>query len=90
MSRTGIRCIRTGRNYGRAVLRRIPALVLAGVLTAFAVLLLAGHHAYEGPVLLRLSEDHGVHLGDVFVVLGWAAALAAELGLLRATSREDS
>ena len=71
------------------MLRRIPALVIAGVLSVFAVLLLAGHYAYEGPVLLRLTESHGVHLGDVVVVLGWAAALAAEMSLLRTTGHQQ-
>lgn len=67
----------------------MPALVVSGVLSAFAVLLLTGHHVSEGPVLLRLGGDHGVHLGDVFVVLGWAVALAAVMSLLRATGPRD-
>ena len=83
------RTLRGPRNYGRAVLRRMPALVIAGVLSAFAVLLLTGHYVSEGPVLLRLGVDHGVHLGDVFVVLGWAVALAAVTSLLRATGSQD-
>jgi hypothetical protein len=71
------------------VLRRLSALVIAAVLSAFAVLLLTGRYLADGPVLVRLGADHGVHTGDVFVVLGWAAALLAEVGLLRATGRRD-
>ena len=71
------------------VLHKLSALVVAGMLSVFAVLLLTGNYASEGPILLRLIGDHGIHAGDVFVVLGWAAALAAEVSLLRPASRED-
>ena len=71
------------------MLRRLSALVIAGVLTVFVVLLLKGHYTGEGPVLLRLDEDRGIHLGDLVVVLGWAAALLAVVVLLRASSRRD-
>ncbi len=71
------------------MLRRLSALVVAAVLSAFAVLLLTGRHLADGPVLLRLGADHGVHAGDLFVVLGWAVALLAVGGLLRATGRRD-
>jgi hypothetical protein len=79
--------LRAARDYGRAVLRWLSALVIAGIVSAFAVLLLTGHYVTEGPVLLRLGEDHGVHLGDVFVVVGWAVALLAEAGLLLVGTR---
>jgi hypothetical protein len=71
------------------VLRWLSALVVAAVLSAFAVLLLTGRHLADGPVLLRLGADHGVHAGDLFVVLGWAVALLAVGGLLRAPGRRD-
>ena len=67
--------------------RSLPAVVIAGVLSAFAVLLLTGNYVYEGPILLRLREDHGIHLGDVVVVLAWAAALMGEARLLRSPDR---
>jgi hypothetical protein len=38
-------------------------------------------------VLLRFDLEHGVHAGDLFIVLGWAAALLAVGGLLRTTGR---
>jgi len=58
------------------------AIVIAGIVSAFAVLLVTGEYVNDGPVLLRLGPDHGIHLGDVFVVTGWAAALLSEAWLL--------
>ncbi len=75
--------------YRRAVLRWLSALVVVAVLSGFAVLLLTGQYHEEGPVLVRLTETHGVHVGDLFVVLGWAVALLAVGGLLRSTGRRD-
>ncbi|MGY1762701.1 hypothetical protein ACI79G_19195 [Geodermatophilus sp. SYSU D00779] len=69
------------------MLRWLSALVVAAVLSGFAVLLLTGQYVNEGPVLVRLSQTHGVHVGDLFVVLGWAAALLAVAGLLRSAGR---
>lgn len=71
------------------MLRWLSALVVAAVLSAFAVLLLTGQYVNEGPVLVRLTRTHGVHVGDLFVVLGWAVALLAVGGLLRPTGRRD-
>ncbi len=71
------------------MLRWLSALLIAAVLSAFAVLLLTGRYLADGPVLLRFDPEHGVHAGDLFVVLGWAAALLAVGGLLRATGRRD-
>lgn len=65
------------------VLRWLFAIVIAGIVSAFAVLLLTGDYSNDGPVVVTLSEDHGIHKGDVFVVAGWAAALVSEAGLLR-------
>ena len=75
--------------YRRAVLRWLSALLIAAVLSAFAVLLLTGRYLADGPVLLRFDLEHGIHAGDLFIVLGWAAALLAVGGLLRATGRRD-
>ncbi len=79
----------THRDYGRAVFRWLSALVIAGVLSVFAVLLLTGRYVNQGPVLLRLGEDHGIHGGDLFIILGWAVALLAEVGLVRGAGRRD-
>ena len=46
------------------------------VLSGFALLLLTGEYARQGPILLSLSATHGVHRGDVAVVLGWALGMA--------------
>jgi hypothetical protein len=46
------------------------------VLTALALLGVAGQYPFEGPVVLVLSADHGVHLGDLAVGVAWAVASA--------------
>ncbi|MGY1624179.1 hypothetical protein ACI789_18430 [Geodermatophilus sp. SYSU D00965] len=71
------------------MLRWVFALVVAGILSAFAFLLLTGRYLNDGPVLLAFSEDHGIHRGDVFVVCGWAAALISEVGLLLTAGRRE-
>ena len=40
-------------------------------------------------MLLRYSPEHDIHDGDLFIVLGWAAALLAVVELMRATGRRD-
>ncbi|MGY1631545.1 hypothetical protein ACI784_07550 [Geodermatophilus sp. SYSU D01186] len=69
------------------MLRLLFAIVVAGILTVFAFLLLTGEYINDGAVLVRLSEDHGIHRGDIFVVTGWAAALLSEIGLLITSGR---
>ena len=76
-----------GPGYRRGVLRWLFAIVIAGVVSAFAVLLLTGEYSNDGPVLVTLSEEHGIHRGDVFIVTGWAAALLSEAGLLLIRAR---
>ncbi len=71
------------------MLRRLSALLIAAVLSAFTVLLLTERYLADGPVLLRFDLEHGVHAGDLFIVLGWAAALLAVGGLVRTTRRRD-
>jgi len=72
---------------GDAVLRWLFALVVAAMLTAFAALLVTGRYVNEGPVLLTLTDEHGLHEGDVFVLTGWAAGMLSLLGLLLARRR---
>jgi hypothetical protein len=62
-------------------LRGLFTLVVGAVLTAFAVLLVTGGYHNEGPVLLQVADEHGVHQGDVFVLTGWAAGLLSLSGL---------
>ena len=71
------------------MLRWLLALVIAGIVSAFAVLLLTGEYVNDGPVLVRLGEDRGIHLGDLFVLTGWAAALLSEVGLLLGRARDE-
>jgi hypothetical protein len=57
--------------------RRLYALVVAAVLTLFAFLLLTGRYLNDGAILVRISDAHGLHAGDLFVIAGWAAAMAS-------------
>ena len=53
------------------------ALVVGAVLSGFAFLLLTGRYINDGAVVVTLSARHGLHVGDLFVLAGWAAAIAA-------------
>ncbi len=66
------------------MVRWLCALVTAAVLTGFTFLLLTGQYVNDGPVVARVTSDHGIHAGDVFVVAAWAVAM---LGLLVLTLR---
>jgi hypothetical protein len=68
---------RRERRYGPRVARWLCVLVAGGVVTGFAFLLVTGSYINDGPVLLRLSANHGLHAGDLFVFLGWLVAMAA-------------
>ena len=45
-------------------------------LTGLATGLVAGHHPWDGPELLGITETHGVNLGDLAVVAVWVAGTA--------------
>jgi hypothetical protein len=62
-------------------------LVAVGVLSAFALLLVTGQYHNDGPVLVALAEDRGLHRGDVFVLTGWAAGVLSLVGLRVARRR---
>jgi hypothetical protein len=64
------------------MLDRLCALLVVVVLTGFALLLVTGRYLADGPVLLSLSAEHGLHEGDLLVAACWAAGVAAVLGLL--------
>jgi hypothetical protein len=66
------------------VLRLFCALPVAGVLTGFAFLLLTGEYINDGPIVLDVSYNHGIHKGDLFVMAGWAVAMLSLLVLLAA------
>ena len=59
------------------MLRWSYALVAAGIVSGFAFLLLTGKYDNDGPVLVALTDSHGLHAGDLFVIAGWAVAMGA-------------
>ena len=59
------------------MLRGLVGLIAAAVLSVFAALLLNGRYRAEGHVLLRLSESHGIHRGDLLIVGGWLIGMIA-------------
>jgi hypothetical protein len=69
------------------VLRWLCALVVGGTLSAFTFLLLTGNYISDGPVVVRVTQAHGLHAGDVFVIAGWAVAMAALFLLARHAGR---
>lgn len=54
-------------------------MLTTAVLCGFAVLLLTGDYVREGPVVVSFSTNHGIHRGDVGIVVGWVLGM---LGLL--------
>jgi hypothetical protein len=83
-SSTGIgsRPPRTTGSTVPGVLRWLCALVVGAVVTGFAFLLITGHYLEEGPVLVSVVEDHGLHSGDVFVIAGCAVSILSLLVLV--------
>ena len=66
------------------MLRRLCALLVAGIISGFTFLLLTGDYVNDGPVVVAVTESHGLHAGDLFVIAGWAVALGALALLARA------
>ncbi|MGY1719860.1 MULTISPECIES: hypothetical protein [unclassified Blastococcus] len=66
------------------MLRWLCALVAGAVVSGFAFLLVTGEYRNEGPVLLTIVGNHGVHAGDLFILAGWAVAVLALLVLAAA------
>ena len=71
------------------VIRRLCALAVGAILSGFAFLLLTGQYLEDGPVLISLSRDHGLHAGDLFVIAGWAVGIAALVAMTRTPSRSS-
>jgi hypothetical protein len=69
------------------MLRWLFALVVGLILTAFTFLLLTGHNLIDGPVLITLTQSHGLHAGDLLVIAGWAVGMAALVLLARDSGR---
>jgi len=59
------------------MIRWLCTLVVGAVLSGFAFLLLTGRYINDGAVVVTLSAGHGLHVGDLFVLAGWAMAIAA-------------
>ena len=57
---------------------RIVRLAVAAYLVVLTLGLLAGHWYFEGPALIGV-ESHGVHVGDVVLVMATAIASVAVL-----------
>ena len=66
------------------------AAVAGAVVSGFAFLLVTGNYINDGPVLVRLSWSHGLHLGDLFIAAGWLVAVAMLLVLARPIRRPVS
>jgi hypothetical protein len=69
------------------VFRWSCAVAVGSVLSGFAYLLVTGEYANDGPVLLQVAADHGLHRGDVFVLAGWVIAMALLVVLARTRGR---
>jgi hypothetical protein len=54
---------------------RVYLALVVLVLTGLTLAAVAGHHAWTGPQLVAVSGSHGLHLGDLPVLAGWAAGV---------------
>ena len=57
------------------------------VLSAFAFLLITGEYTRVGPVLLTISETHGVHRGDIGIAALWLLGVIGVLTAARSGRR---
>jgi hypothetical protein len=69
------------------VIRWLGALLAAGVMTAFALLLLSGQYFREGPVVATLTHNHGIHRGDIGIMAAWTLGM---IGLALTVPRRRS
>jgi hypothetical protein len=65
------------------VVRWLYVLVVGGIVSGFTLLLITGRYINDGPVVITLTRSHGLHAGDLFVITGWAVAMAALVLLAR-------
>ncbi|MFN8051381.1 MAG: hypothetical protein U0Q22_08100 [Acidimicrobiales bacterium] len=85
---SGIAVLAFGALVAALIGRRHAVLGLVGLALASIGLgvlwLLLGDHRFAGPVLISLSRDHGIHLGDALALLplGAGACLLAGAGRL--------
>jgi hypothetical protein len=71
------------------VIRWLCVLLVGGVVSGFAFLLLSGRYINEGAVLVTVAPGHGLHKGDVFVIGGWAVSMLALLVLALMPARHS-
>jgi hypothetical protein len=69
-------------------MRWLCVLIVGGVLSGFAFLLLTGQYVKEGRVVATVTPGHGLHAGDLFVIAGWVVAMTALLVLARTPGRK--
>ncbi|MGQ7297650.1 hypothetical protein [Quadrisphaera sp. KR29] len=55
--------------------RAAAGLPVVVVLSVLSLAVVAGDHRFQGPVVLPLTAEHGLHLGDVLVVVAWAVCV---------------
>jgi hypothetical protein len=72
------------------VIRWFCVLVVGGVVSAFAFLLLNGQYSHDGPVVITVAPRHGLHEGDLFVIGGWAVSMLALLALAVISGRRNA
>jgi len=56
------------------MVRVVAAVVIAAAITWAAVRLILGHYPDEGPYA-PVTATHGIHVGDVVILVVWAASL---------------
>ncbi|WP_370327092.1 hypothetical protein [Euzebya sp.] len=64
-------------------MRRRAALTASVAIGVLVVLALAGQGRLSGPILVSVTSRHGIHLGDLLVVLAGVTAIAAVIRLAR-------
>ena len=69
------------------MIRWLCALVVGGILSGFAALLLTGRYINDGPVLVTLDRSHGLHVGDLCVAGGWLLGVLALVALTARSGR---
>ena len=72
------------------MIRGLCALLTAGVLSVFAYLLITGRYFKEGPTVVQLTAEHGIHRGDLFIACAWLVGVIALLVLLIPDPRESA
>jgi hypothetical protein len=54
--------------------QRTAVVIVFSAMTMVTVMLLAGHGPWAGRPVLKLSERHGLNIGDVIPIAAWVAS----------------